>query len=474
MAVTITLQAASDSPMTTNGRIGGIALADDDLRKMYGLPNMYITADDELEFVGKGDSSTDTDLNTTNSTFYRWDIIEPPSTDKTIIMVGGNYIASGIHETHLNTINTTTNVTVHQHKQPTTTAFQLRCDSLEHTIDDLAAVSPMPAFNNATGSRYDTYTPGQLNNVVVALGMRTETIRMSGFLLDEGICSPSNPRKQVIMNIARLQYLKSGRSGDFDKWGGPGGGPLNPRSYPCLTIFDTTVGTAGTFDSISLQPSGNDLVYRGVITNLSFRQEGGRPNQWFWSLDFRVVNNEHDAAFLVGQGINYGLLNINRIRFVDASGTPITDFSGGAVTGYIECRTSEPLSIPTSNQLTAAGTSIDGTDKRLMNGQTVFINSTDSNPTINGVYGIYNIDVDAKTFWLMDKKSTKFNEMTFSGSSTVTLSAFTAGTRGLMKGWSLNDGSANSNFSTRLNIETPTIYDIVVDKDLQEDDLRGD
>ncbi|ANS04418.1 hypothetical protein [uncultured Mediterranean phage] len=476
MSVTITLQAASDSPMTTNGRIDGVALADDDLRKMYGLPNMYVTSTDNIEFVGKGNSSVETDLNTTNSSAYRWDIISPPDVEKVIIPAAGNtYIALGIHETHLNTINATTNSTVHQHRRPTTTAFQLRCDNLEHTIDDLSAISPMASFDNTTGSRFDSFTPGQLNNIVVSLGMRTETIRMSGFLMDEGICSPSNPRKQVIMNIARLQYLKSGRSGTFDKWGGPGGGPLNPRSYPCLTIFDTNIGTAGTFDSMPLQPSGNDLVYRGVITNLSFRQEGGRPNQWFWTMDFRVVNNEHDAAFLVGQGINYGLLNINRIRFVDANGSPITDFSSPPETGYIEVRTSEPLSVPSSNILTAAGTSIDGTDKRLMNGQTVFINSTDSNPSINGVYGIYDIDVDAKTFLLMDKKSTKYNEVTFSSTSTVSLSAFTAGTQGLIKAWSLNDGEANANFATRIHTESfPTIYDIVVDKDLQEDDLRGD
>ena len=133
------------------------------------------------------------------------------------------------------------------------------------------------------------------------------------------------------------------------------------------------------------------------------------------------------------------------------------------------------MSVPASNILTAAGTSIDGTDKRLMNGQTVFINSTDSNPSINGVYGIYDIDVDAKTFLLMDKKSTKYNEITFSSTSTVSLSAFTAGTQGLIKAWSLNDGEANANFATRIHTESfPTIYDIVVDKDLQEDDLRGD
>ena len=42
MAITITIQAASDSAMTENGTATGTPLADDDLRKVYGLPNQYI------------------------------------------------------------------------------------------------------------------------------------------------------------------------------------------------------------------------------------------------------------------------------------------------------------------------------------------------------------------------------------------------------------------------------------------------
>ena len=103
MAVTITLQAASDAIMTNNGQASGLALADDDLRKMYGLPSMYVTAANTLEFVGKGKNSTEADTNTTYSSRWRWDTIDPPPSSVTIIKQT-NYIASGLHETHLNTI----------------------------------------------------------------------------------------------------------------------------------------------------------------------------------------------------------------------------------------------------------------------------------------------------------------------------------------------------------------------------------
>ena len=42
MSITITLQAPSDAVMTDNNLWFGTDLADDDLRKVYGLPNMYI------------------------------------------------------------------------------------------------------------------------------------------------------------------------------------------------------------------------------------------------------------------------------------------------------------------------------------------------------------------------------------------------------------------------------------------------
>ena len=39
--ITITIQAASDAVMTHNNESSGTALADDDTRKMYGLPHTY-------------------------------------------------------------------------------------------------------------------------------------------------------------------------------------------------------------------------------------------------------------------------------------------------------------------------------------------------------------------------------------------------------------------------------------------------
>ena len=51
MPITITLQAASDANMTTTGVAGDTALADSDLRKVYGLPNEYVGSDDKIHFV---------------------------------------------------------------------------------------------------------------------------------------------------------------------------------------------------------------------------------------------------------------------------------------------------------------------------------------------------------------------------------------------------------------------------------------
>ena len=76
-AVTITIQAASDAIMTTDGALpssnGLTNLAEGDARRVYGLPNMYIQ---------KGDYGTSPDDGSKDTLkwvqFPRWDTVLMP------------------------------------------------------------------------------------------------------------------------------------------------------------------------------------------------------------------------------------------------------------------------------------------------------------------------------------------------------------------------------------------------------------
>jgi len=364
MPITITLQAASDANMTTTGYSSGTVLADSDLRKVYGLPNEYVGNDNRIHFV----------KNT------RWDTVNAP---ESAIKLNYEISTPEVDAWTMFVEEEVNDVTwsLEGQRRPTTTAFQLRCDSITHDVADMSAVSPMPAFNNQEGTRYDTSTPGQMNNLVIAFGMRTEVIKLSGVLVDEGEISASNPRKQVLMNIARMQYLKTGRGGN-NSWGGLNSGPLNPNSYPCLTIYDADIGTSGTFDSIGYQPNGLDLVYRGLIKSFAFRQEGGRPNQWFWNMEFQVLSNEHPQQNFQSQGLLGGTLEINRIRLVDTAGTPL---GGGDFpdTALVELRTANDLRVQVGDN--------PPTYRVPENFQTIIVSSSNSNPKIDGRYTIDNV-----------------------------------------------------------------------------------
>ena len=366
MPVTITLQAASDANMTTTGIAGDTALADSDLRKVYGLPNEYVGTDKKIHFVKEP----------------RWDYVNSPSSSirlnySTNPTTAYAYMAE---ESEGIEINDTVWYLTGQ-RRPRTTAFQLRCDSITHDVSDMSAVSPMPAFNNQDGTRYDTSTPGQMNNLVIAFGMRMEVIKLAGVLVDEGPITAENPRKQVLMNIARMQYLKTGRGGN-NSWGGTNSGPLNPNSYPCLTIYDADIGTPGSFDAIGYQPNGLDLVYRGLIKSFAFRQEGGRPNQWFWTMEFQVLSNEHPQQNFQSQGLLGGTLEINRVRLVNTAGTAIVggDFP---TTALVELRTASDLRVQIGDN--------PPTYKVPENFQTIMVSSSNSTPKIDGRYTIDNV-----------------------------------------------------------------------------------
>jgi len=371
MPITVTLQAASDANMTVDGTPGGTALADSDLRKVYGLPNQFIGYDDKLHFLQS----------------LRWDTVNPPES-----AIRLDYTASPVaveaSSWHLDSSKNDTTWSLTKQRKPRTTEFQLRCDSITHDVNDMATIAPMPAYNNQDGTKSDSSTPGQLHNLVIAMGMRTEVIKLSGALVDEGPITASNPRKQVLMNIARMQYLKTGRGGK-NSWGGVNSGPLNPNSYLCLTIYDADIGSLGTYDSIGYQPNGLDLVYRGLIKSLAFRQEGGRPNQWFWTMEFQALANEHVQQQFQSQGLLGGILEIERIRLVDTAGTPI---SGGdfPTTALVELKSSNDLQVQVGSNLYSTPQDY----------QIVMITSSNSTPKIDGRYIIYRINTTDNTFIL--------------------------------------------------------------------------
>ena len=194
-------------------------------------------------------------------------------------------------------------------RMPTTTQFRLPVTSIQHTFNDQTSVSPMPK-NGVSGTIIE-----QVQNIGLSLGMRAEKLKLSGTIVDRGPVTTTNIRKQVFMNICRMQYLKiagwwggkprnelNGKNGyrhsgntdrqDYRGWGY--GGPTNPRSYPCLTIYEPKYQTdANRFDT---NEDGSYNIYRGIITSLSFTQTAGRVDMWDYSLDFSVVANEKAAA----------------------------------------------------------------------------------------------------------------------------------------------------------------------------------
>ena len=194
-------------------------------------------------------------------------------------------------------------------RMPTTTQFKLPVANIQHTFNDQTSVSPMPK-NGVSGTVIE-----QVQNIGLSLGMRAEKIKISGTIVDTGPVTATNIRKQVFMNICRMQYLKiagwwggkprnalnhkdgyphSGNTDRQDYRGWGYGGPTNPRSYPCLTIYEPKHQTAST--RLDTNADGSYNIYRGIITSLSFTQTAGRVDMWDYSLDFSVVTNEKAAA----------------------------------------------------------------------------------------------------------------------------------------------------------------------------------
>jgi len=486
MAITITIQAASDANMTETGTPDGTALADSDLRKVYGLPNQYVGSNQKLYFVD----------------FPRWDLVKE-ATDSGMIENYANGVAQDTVKAHQMLIseenNEITLVARGQHRPPTTTAFQLRCNSISHDVADNTMVSPLPGVDNATGAKQDAGTPGQLHNIVIALGMRTESIKLDGVLVDEGEISATNPRKQVLLNIARLQYYKTGRSQSGNRWGGRAGGPLNPRAYTCLTIYDQELnaglGDQGENWAVGDQPSGMNLSYRGLIKSLSFRQDGGLPNRWFWNMEFTVFQNEHpQGRNFAAEGLQSGICRVNRIRLVEADsgntggagwGTGATEPTafptgrdprtkeGFGHSDYatqterwspnpdveIEIRTAQDLAIP--KNLSSGDISV-VEEEGLVNFQPITLMNTNSTPKIDGGYLIYKVDTNTNTFRL-------YSALSAEQMATATSNAEEIATYGRYNNFSaLNE--INTSFGCFTDTQNDTINGQAINESIYWDD----
>jgi len=369
--ITITIQAAGDAVMTESGfftlpALPGTFLADSDARKAFGLPNIKIKGHGDTAKLEWGSP--------------RWDTIGPADSKDAWYFA---YSGAGDGGTKPN---------------PTTTAFQLRCDQVSHEFTDAVLVNPIPAMDVRDESYEGSGTPGQLNQLVLAMGQRTETIKLSGMLVDRGPITAANPRRQTLLNIARMQHFKTARTGD-NGWGGKHASPINPRSYPCLKIYDA-LATPGY--SMGAEPSGDSRQYRGLIKDLSFRMEGGRPDMWTWNMTFVVVSNEHTSLQHTRPA---WIGDINRIRLVDDF-----DGSGDAVddpptdNGYIEVRTSQPLSIRKTDKTAKI---------EMENNDIVRIMGTNSLPTINGEWRVSGVNISDRTFIIQRAASFNYGEDDF-------------------------------------------------------------
>ena len=182
--------------------------------------------------------------------------------------------------------------------------WQLQVDRISHAFSTPAIPLGLPGSGQGD----------QLRNQMINIGMRTETIRCSGVIRDVGVPSATNVRKQTLLDIARVQWSPNVNANDQ----GEGANPGNINSYLRLTIGDGYEPSDYT-DSVGGNPSSPTLAintnlvtrdqnnnggsvgarrttksYRGMITDITFELEGGRPDIWRYNFSFYCVKNEHD------------------------------------------------------------------------------------------------------------------------------------------------------------------------------------
>ena len=185
-------------------------------------------------------------------------------------------------------------------------AWQIPCERVTHTFQSPAIPLGLPGFHQGD----------QLQNKMIDIGMRTETIRCAGVLRDIGTPSATNVRKQTLLDIARVQFSDTIDANDQGDEANPG----NINAYLKLTIgegyepSDYTDSVGGNPSSPTLAINTNLITrdrnnntgadgsrrttksYRGMITDLTFELEGGRPDIWRFNFSFYCIKNEHDVA----------------------------------------------------------------------------------------------------------------------------------------------------------------------------------
>ena len=206
---------------------------------------------------------------------------------------------------------------------PLTTKWELKCDTLGRNYANSAVPLPMPSMGK--GDQYF--------NMLLDIGMRQETINMSGTLVDRGAPSATNPRLQTLFDIIRTQHSPTMDLGGEDQGGeGNPASPSNPMSYLRLTIgsgyepsdYQESTGVAagatppqtptlkmnenlivrdrnyrpgGPHNAANLGVERTVKAYRGLVTQFSANIVGGKPDIWTWQMTFNVVKNEHDWTF---------------------------------------------------------------------------------------------------------------------------------------------------------------------------------
>ena len=205
-----------------------------------------------------------------------------------------------------------------QDDDPGTTKWLLRCDTLQRNYTNSAIPLPLPS--PGMGDQY--------YNKVLDIGMRNETMSLTGTLVDRGVPTADNPRLQTLFDIVRTQHAISINEGGFDQGTGDAN-PSNVRAYLRLTIGDgyepsdyqesTGVGAGATTQTPTYAVNTNIIVrdrnyplgvtsptqahlgtnrtvkaYRGMITAFNASIQGGMPDIWKWNMTFMVVKNEHD------------------------------------------------------------------------------------------------------------------------------------------------------------------------------------
>ena len=179
--------------------------------------------------------------------------------------------------------------------------YELKCEQLvQQYFNDTIPIN-LPAEDTK-----DRTTPEQLRNLLVTIGTSREMLQMHGVLVDRGIPSETNLTKHAFLNLARKQWTTILH------------GPSNPLTYPRLTLnsrFDILVpnervdangpynalnstnisGLGGeVYDSsLALAERGFPRYIRGMIGQLTFTLQGGRPDIWDWRMDFIIIKNEN-------------------------------------------------------------------------------------------------------------------------------------------------------------------------------------